>query len=187
MTPRRTLACAAALALGAASAGVRADTAVPATGAAGRAVATPLQDVNVVRSKIPPVLLSALNAPYATPTDRGCDALGAEVRALDVALGADLDAPPATAPGAVESGAGDLLRGAAEGVIPFRSWVRKLSGAERNAREVASAVAAGTVRRAYLKGLGQASGCAAPAAPAAASAASASAAGASAPSRGARP
>jgi hypothetical protein len=43
--------------------------------------------------------------------------------------------------------------------------VRKLSGAERYERKVAAAIAAGSVRRAYLKGLGQAAGCAAPAAP----------------------
>jgi hypothetical protein len=49
--------------------------------------------------------------------------------------------------------------------VPFRGWVRKLSGAERYSKEVAAAIAAGTVRRAYLKGLGEAKGCAAPAAP----------------------
>lgn len=54
---------------------------------------------------------------------------------------------------------------AAEGIVPFRGWVRKLSGAERYAKEVAAAITAGTIRRAYLKGLGQAAGCAAPAAP----------------------
>jgi len=41
----------------------------------------------------------------------------------------------------------------------------KMSGAEHYSREVAAAIAAGTVRRAYLKGLGDARGCAAPAAP----------------------
>ena len=41
----------------------------------------------------------------------------------------------------------------------------KLSGAERYSREVAAAIAAGTIRRAYLKGVGASTGCAAPAAP----------------------
>lgn len=156
------LALAAVLASGA----TQADTAPATSSPVGKAVATPLQDVNVVRSKIPGVLLLAQKAPYATPTDRSCTALGSEVRALDVALGSDLDGPATAEPGAVESGAGEVLRGAAESVIPFRTWVRKLSGAERKAREVAAAIAAGTVRRAYLKGLGQAAGCAVPAAPA---------------------
>ncbi|HEY0819951.1 MAG TPA: hypothetical protein VGD46_14300, partial [Rhizobacter sp.] len=44
------------------------------------------------------------------------------------------------------------LRGAAEGVVPYRRWVRKLSGAERYSQDVAAAIAAGTVRRAFLKG-----------------------------------
>jgi hypothetical protein len=57
------------------------------------------------------------------------------------------------------------VRHTAEGLIPFRGWVRKLSGAERHSRLVAEAVAAGMTRRAYLKGLGQAQGCLPPAAP----------------------
>ncbi|MCR5881556.1 hypothetical protein LRS03_01205 [Rhizobacter sp. J219] len=44
------------------------------------------------------------------------------------------------------------VRSAAEGVVPYRKWVRKLSGAERYSKDVAAAIAAGTVRRAYLKG-----------------------------------
>ena len=134
-----------------------------------QAATTPLGDLNVVRADIPPVLASAQKGPYALPADRGCDALAADVRALDAALGADLDTPPTpTNPGLVERGGGaavGALRGAAEGAVPFRGWVRKLSGAERYAKEVASAIAAGTIRRAYLKGLGQAAGCTAPAAP----------------------
>lgn len=47
----------------------------------------------------------------------------------------------------------------------MRSWVRKLTGAEKYAREVEASIAAGTIRRSYLKGLGQAAGCEAPAAP----------------------
>lgn len=38
-------------------------------------------------------------------------------------------------------------------MIPFRGWVRKLSGAERHSRKVEAAIAAGTVRRAFLKGV----------------------------------
>ena len=55
--------------------------------------------------------------------------------------------------------AGNALQRTAEGVVPFRGWVRKLSGAERYSRQVAAAIAAGTVRRAFFKGLGQAQGC----------------------------
>ena len=146
-----------------------------------KAVEAPLADLNLVQEKIPAVLGAAVKAPYALPSERSCPALANEVSALDGVLGADLDTPPTAAnPGLVARGtdmvgnaANDALRGAAESVIPFRGWVRKLDGAERHSKEVAAAIAAGSVRRAFLKGVGQALGCAAPAAPLQALAASA--------------
>jgi hypothetical protein len=133
---------------------------------AGSTAATPLADVNVVRAEIPPVLQAAQKAPYAAPADRSCAALTTDVHELDAALGADLDTPSTERnPSLIERGGNEVLKSAAESVIPFRGWVRKLSGAERYAREVAAAITAGTVRRAYLKGLAQAAGCAAPPAP----------------------
>jgi hypothetical protein len=137
------------------------------------AAATPLTDLNLVRAQIPPALSTALNAPYAVPANLSCPNLAAEVQALDAVLGADLDTPATAAnPSLIERGtgaAGDAVIGAVrrttEDVIPFRGWVRKLSGAERYARDVAAAIAAGTIRRAYLKGLGQAASCPVPAAP----------------------
>lgn len=136
-------------------------------------VTTPLNDLNLVRAEIPPVLATALKAPYAVPPDRSCAALGLEIQSLDAVLGADLDVPvTATNPSLIERGAGAVgnaatgaLRGAAEGIVPFRGWVRKLTGAERYSREVAAAIAAGTIRRAYLKGMGLSASCPAPAAP----------------------
>lgn len=138
-----------------------------------QAATAPLSDLNVVKAEIPPVLRAAQKAPYGPPADGGCTALAADIQALDAALGPDLDTPPAPGnPGLVERGtgmAGDAvvgaLRNTTEGVVPFRGWVRKLTGAERYAREVAAAIAAGTIRRAYLKGLGQAAHCPVPAAP----------------------
>jgi hypothetical protein len=83
-------------------------------------------------------------------------------------LGPDLDAPVSEAnKGLVErgiEGAGGAAAGAlqrtAEGVVPFRGWVRKLTGAERYSKRVAAAIAAGTVRRGFLKGLAAAQKCA---------------------------
>lgn len=148
----------------------------PRTGNGGQfkeIAATPLSDLNLVRAKIPPVLQAARQQPYAPPAEAGCPGITAEVRSIDEALGADLDIPPSDGdPGMIELGTdmvGDAavgaVRGAAEGIMPFRSWVRKLSGAERHSREVAASIAAGTVRRAYLKGLGKAEGCPPPASP----------------------
>jgi hypothetical protein len=138
-----------------------------------QAAVTPLNDLNLVRADIPAALQAALKAPYAPPAQKTCPAMTADVQALDAALGADLDTPAtASNPSLIERGTGaagnaavGALRGAAENVIPFRGWVRKLSGAEKYSREVQAAIAAGTIRRAYLKGLGQAIGCTSPAAP----------------------
>lgn len=148
-------------------------SALPGSDAVTQAVTSPLSDLNLVHAPIPPVLRTAAKSPYAVPAADGCDALVDEVKALDEVLGTDLDAPPsATNPGLVERGAKEVgnaavgaLKNTAEGLVPFRGWVRKLTGAERYSKEVAAAIAAGTVRRAYLKGLGEGRGCAAPAAP----------------------
>lgn len=149
------------------------------------AATTPLSDLNIVRAEIPPALVAALKQPYARPADASCTGIAAEIRALDAVLGADLDTPitpinpnliPHSMDALVQQGAelaGEAamgaavgaMRGAAAGIVPYRSWVRKLSGAERYSKEVAAAIAAGGVRRSYLKGFGQASGCPTPAAP----------------------
>ena len=137
-----------------------------------KAVTSPLSDLNVVREKIPVLLLQIKDEPYRQPDERTCAALSAEVRALDEVLGPDVDLPQAPKSGLTEKGRvvlGDAafgaLEGAAQGVIPYRGWVRKLTGAERYSKEVATAIAAGIARRSYLKGIGQSLGCEAPAAP----------------------
>lgn len=131
------------------------------------AATTPLTDLNMVQAPIPPVLVEAQRRPYAVPLDVSCVSLATQVRALDEVLGPDLDAPATAAnPGLIERGATlvtdeavGTIRGAAEGVIPYRKWVRKLSGAERYSKDVAAAIAAGTVRRAFLKGQTTARSC----------------------------
>jgi hypothetical protein len=132
------------------------------------AATTPLSDLNLINAPIPDALAAAKAAPYARPTRAGCDALFADIRALDEVLGTDLDAPPTDAnPGLVERAgtfvttqATSAVRRTAEGAVPFRPWVRKLTGAERYANQVAAAIAAGTVRRAFLKGMVVAQNCA---------------------------
>ncbi len=148
------------------------DRASGASTAIQQAATTPLSDLNLVQDKIPSVLEAAVKAPYSLPPHRTCSEITSEVAALDAALGADLDTPPTIADpgllergGAVEDATNGAIRSAGESVIPFRGWVRKLDGAERHSKDVAAAIAAGAVRRAYLKGVGQTLGCAAPAAP----------------------
>lgn len=135
-------------------------------------VTSPLGDLNLIRSEIPPALIAAVKGPYLALLDKSCDAIAQEVRALDGALGPDLDAPAGVDPDLFDKGSAELgnaavgaLQRTVDGAIPFRSWIRKFSGAEKHSREVATAVAAGIVRRSFLKGVGQASGCQAPAAP----------------------
>lgn len=141
----------------------------------GGAAQAPLRDMNLVRTKIPPVLLEAMADPYARPRGKKitCDTLIMLVAPLDLALGEDVDRRPAeenedlldrgkrmagnSALGAVASAAQDL--------IPMRGWVRKLSGAEKHDGLVQHAMASGAIRRAYLKGLGEARGCDPPATP----------------------
>ncbi len=132
----------------------------------------PLNDLNLMQARIPPVLTAAQQGPYALPADDSCGALQAELLALDAALGPDIDAAGTAGadPGLmgkavdfVGDAALDSVRGTVntvvDGVIPFRSWVRKLSGAERHSRAVAAAIRAGTLRRPFLKGWARASGC----------------------------
>jgi len=127
----------------------------------GDIAATPLRDFNIKPADIPPVLAEAKQKPYAAPFDQSCEGLGRQVAVLDEVLGADLDAESvsdevsktARAKTAVGNAATGALQKTVEGAIPFRGWVRKLSGAERHSNEVSAAIAAGTARRAFLKGL----------------------------------
>jgi hypothetical protein len=134
------------------------------------AVTIPLADLNLIETRIPPVLGAALKIPYAAPIDTSCENLAKEITALDEALGADLDTPvtkknEGLIARSFVAGSVSAIRKNTEGVVPYRNWVRKLSGAERKSKTVASAISAGGIRRAYLKGIGQSNKCAAPAAP----------------------
>ena len=81
-----------------------------------------------------PILLvatiTARKAPYARPARLDCTALAHAVHDLDKALGPDVDAP----------------KGA------DKSLIEQSSGAERESWRVTSAIAAGSARRAFLKG-----------------------------------
>jgi hypothetical protein len=134
------------------------------------AVGAPLRDLNVLRTKIPPVLLEALADPYYRPPGKlSCSDVAALLKPVDEALGPDLDEPATDdQAGMMEKGRGTalgLVAGATSDVIPFRSWVRRLTGAERHDRYVQAAITGGAVRRGYLKGLGESRGCPPPATP----------------------
>jgi len=125
----------------------------------------PFEDFNLVRSRIPVVLLEAAKDPYSRPQPLDCGGLAKELARLDDALGPDFDAAKKarsnmdrSASYAANAGA-RAMKDLTEGWIPMRSWVRYMTGAEQHSTEVTGAIAAGQARRAYLKGLAQSEGC----------------------------
>jgi hypothetical protein len=138
------------------------------------AASSPLRDVNILRTKIPQVLLDSLSDPYTRPFPMTCKEIAALIAPLDEALGPDMDQPkPTKADQGLIADSRDFLAdeamremvGMAQDIIPYRGWVRRLTGAERHDKLVRSAITAGGIRRGYLKGVGLAKGCKPPAAP----------------------
>lgn len=123
---------------------------------------TPLSDLNIRKSKVPPILLRAQSAPYSLAGMSRCPSLQSEVAQLNGALGEDVDSArrrgKAVIPGKV---AQDLVGG----IIPFRGVVREISGANAENRALQQAIYAGFARRAFLKGVGLQKGCRYPARP----------------------
>ncbi|MGA0599584.1 hypothetical protein ACO2Q3_02655 [Caulobacter sp. KR2-114] len=134
----------------------------------GMAAAAPMHDMNLMRQKIPPVLLAAMADPYARPNPATCRNLSALVNELTVALGDDLDVvadEDDSTRAKRDRLAREGLHAGSEALLPFAGFVRKLSGAEQHDKLVLDAITSGDVRRAYLKGLGEARGCPPPATP----------------------
>ncbi len=140
----------------------------------GDAVTAPLEDLNLKREAIPQILADAIEKPYDLTGLDHCEAIAAEVGKLDALLGKDFDEPPPpkdqstlTQKGgtAANNAAVGAVRGAARSIIPFRGLVRQVTGADAHQKQVDTAIQAGKVRRAYLKGVGMNKNCAPPAAP----------------------
>ncbi|WP_309629419.1 hypothetical protein [Brevundimonas sp.] len=140
----------------------------------GDAATQPLVDLNVRRDLIPTVLRQAQANPYDRRNLSQCTTIGAEVARLDEALGPDRDEPPAPdsptlnerAQDALAEAMLDAIRDAATDFIPYRSWIRQLTGAQARSKAVQDAIEAGRLRRAFLKGLGMRADCSPPASPA---------------------
>ncbi len=139
----------------------------------GDAALQPLNDLNLKRDSIPHILKN-IKTPY-DPIIADCDIIAQRVLELDDILGPDVDSIPDhdEGPGlshqAGESAADytlDTIRGVTTDVIPFRSLVRRATGATAHDKRIQNAYQRGLRRRAYLKGYGNALGCLPPAAPA---------------------
>lgn len=122
--------------------------------------ATPITDLNIRKEDIPKLLTDAQASPYATVGLGRCTQIAAAVGEFDAVLGDDLDLP-ATPQQRVKPGR--VAQSLVGSLIPFRSIVRELSGANAQNRMVDAAIQAGVARRAFLKGYGEAKGCRYPA------------------------
>lgn len=128
------------------------------------AAATPMRDVGLIKPEIPAILRN-YEYPYATAALTNCQAIAYEIGQLDAVLG-----PESFQPGPnrnVWDRGGDFAeqqtieaaQDTAEGIIPFRSWVRRITGASAAEREALRAVANGQQRRTFLRGYGASMGC----------------------------
>lgn len=123
---------------------------------------TPLNDLNLAQDEIPPILLWARDNTYDNTGMEDCEAIRRGIGDLDAVLGDDVDT---TAPEQDRLSVGRIARSAVGSLMPFRGIVRELTGANSHEREFRQAIAGGLMRRSYLKGLGEARGCAYPARP----------------------
>lgn len=124
---------------------------------------TPLNDLNLARDELPPVLVAAAADPYANTGLTDCRAIEAAIADLDLTLGPDMDVAQSQAD---RLSTGRMAKSVVASFIPFRGILRELSGAAEQERTLQAAIYAGAIRRGYLKGLGEQKGCAYPARPA---------------------
>lgn len=124
---------------------------------------TPVDDFNLRTRKYPALLLELQNDPYARTGLDTCEAMTAAIVALDDILGEDLDIVAARKHRITAGAVGKEVMGM---LIPFRGLIREASGANANRRKMADLIIIGMMRRAYLKGLGEQSGCSYPGRPA---------------------
>lgn len=126
---------------------------------AGTIASQPARDVGLEKEDIPPVLLKAVENPYAAPASRTCKGLTGALGELNAVLGQDF----VVGAQANENRTGKIAEAVGKTVvnslIPFRGLVREISGAAPAERRLQAAVTAGVARRGYLRGLAAAKGC----------------------------
>lgn len=131
----------------------------------GNAIVSPLRDVGIVKAEVPRAL-DDITYPYNVgPLVNGCAQVSYEIGALDALLGPESYAPKGgkslstQGMDAVQNAGIDAAQSVTSDFIPFRSWVRKASGAEKAERDAALAIEMGQTRRSFLRGYGAAMGC----------------------------
>jgi len=130
-------------------------------------VTTPLSDINVKKKAVPELLQAAIERPYSLAGLRSCPRIQTAVRELDAVLGDDIDALQEKTRGEKRgNSAGNVAKSIVGSLIPFEGVIREISGANNQERRLQIAIYAGSVRRAFLKGVGLQKGCRYPARPA---------------------
>lgn len=126
---------------------------------AGRIATQPGRDVGLDKDEIPPVLLKAVENPYAAPASRTCKGLNVGLGELNAVLGEDFTVGAAANENRTGKIAEAVGKTIVNSLIPFRGLVREISGAAPAERRLQAAVTAGIARRGYLRGLASAKGC----------------------------
>lgn len=120
----------------------------------------PLKDLNIIKADVSPEIERIMARPYALDGLKTCTQYRAAITRLTEVLGPDVDSPrlqkAEKSPAEV---ALDLGESAASGIIPFSGIIRRISGAESQQKYAKAVIYAGSVRRAYLKGLVRGKGC----------------------------
>lgn len=119
-------------------------------------VTTPMSDLNIRKGEIPQILIDAQDAPYSLRGMKRCNQIAAEVTRLDSVLGDDIDIAQSRGR---RISAGKMAQSVVGSFIPFRGIIREISGANEQERRVQTAIYAGSVRRSFLKGIGQQRDC----------------------------
>ncbi|EGD58485.1 hypothetical protein Y88_0541 [Novosphingobium nitrogenifigens DSM 19370] len=127
----------------------------------------PLDDLNIKRDRLAPILDAALADPYGLRNSPTCASLALEIAALDSALGPDIDSAPTLTTGEKRTRAvGTAAREVVSSFIPFDGVVRVVSGANASDRKRQLYLYAGSLRRSFLKGYGVSQHCTFPPLPA---------------------
>ncbi len=139
----------------------------PGSMSASDVVTRPLSDVNIKKKNIPELLIAAQERPYTLSGLKTCARMQTAVRNLDAVLGDDIDTvQEKTRDQKRGNTAARLANSIVGSLIPFGGIVREVSGANGNERQLQIAIYAGSVRRAFIKGVGLQKGCGYPARPA---------------------
>ncbi len=126
---------------------------------AARIATEPSRDIGLQRTTVPPVLLRAVDEPYAMTDIRTCGQIAETLDELDRVLGPDFDArstPRGNRAGRIAEAGG---RAVVNSLIPFRGVVRELTGSAEADRRLQAAIDAGIARRGFLRGVARTRGC----------------------------